>query len=104
MGLLRYYLCPFCRGFYMDENRGLTDDQLRDKLRLQRLEQLAAKNPVTSGWKKYEKKVKITNDDYVVEKQLKTERHRDARSMSRAERRAERTQDDDLKHHPSATD
>jgi Ca2+-binding EF-hand superfamily protein len=104
MGLLRYYLCPFCRNWYRDDDFGLTDDQKKDKERLMRLEQLAAKNPYTSGWKKYEKKIKTDKggtEDYVVEKQLKTERHRDARAQGRASRRAERTHDDDLKHHPS---
>jgi hypothetical protein len=108
MGLLRYYLCPFCRSMFDDTtNVGLTEDQIKDKMRLQRLEQLAAKNPVTSAWKKYEKKVKVESggtEDYIVEKHLKTERHRDARAMSRADRRNERKSDADLHHHPSTTD
>ena len=106
MGLLRYYMCPCIRFMYdpEDESR-LTDEQKADKIRLARLEQLAAKNPVTSAWKKYEKKVESKfggNEDYAVEKQLKTERHREARQMGRAERKAQRAQHDDLKHHPSA--
>ena len=108
MGLLRYYLCPFCRGMYDDRNTdGLTDDQIRDRERLARLEALASKNPVTSGWKKYEKKIKAESggsENYAVEKQLKTERHREARAMNRAERRTERKNDSDLHHHPSASD
>ena len=107
MGLLRYYLCPFCRSMYEDETYGLSDDQKRDKERLARLEVLAAKNPFTSGWKKYEKKIKEDkggSTDYVVEKQLKTERHREARATGRAARRSERTDDPDLKHHPSTSD
>jgi hypothetical protein len=87
-------------------NAGLTEDQIRDKMRLQRLEQLAAKNPVTSAWKKYEKKINVENgvSDYIIEKHLKTERHRDARASTRAERRNERRGDAELHHHPNTSD
>jgi len=108
MGILRYYLCPFCRSLYDDNSiNGLTEDQLKDKMRLLRLEQLAAKNPFTSSWKKYEKKIKASaggSEDYVVEKHLKTERHREARAIGRNARKSERLRDEDLKHHPSTSD
>ena len=64
-----------------------------------RLEQLAAKNPETAAWKKFQRRTDPKNggkQEYVVEKVLKTERHREARANNRAARRAERKEDDGL--------
>lgn len=101
MGILRYYCCPCFRSWYddYDETR-LTDEEKAQRARLARLEQLAAKNPETSAWKKYQKKADPKaggKEEYVVEKVLKTERHREARALGRAARRAERKEDDSLK-------
>ena len=101
MGILRYYCCPCFRSWYDDyDDSRLTDDEKAQRARLARLEQLAAKNPETSAWKKYQKKIdpKVGGkEDYVVEKVLKTERHREARALGRAARRQERKEDDSLK-------
>jgi Ca2+-binding EF-hand superfamily protein len=101
MGILRYYCCPCIRSWYdeFDESK-LTEDEKAQRARLARLEQLAAKNPETSAWKKYQKKADPTaggKEAYTVEKVLKTERHREARAMGRAARRQERKDDDGLK-------
>ena len=65
------------------------------------LEELSQKNPNTAHWKQLEKKIDPTkggSEGYVVDKILKTERHREARSTARADRRAERKHDDSLAH------
>ena len=100
MGLLRYYLCPCIRYLYDPEDiTHLSDDELKARERLKRLQELAAKNPETTAWKKYKKKLdnkQGNGDDYIVEKHLKTERHREARAMGRARRQQERKEDEAL--------
>lgn len=102
MGILRYYCCPCIRFMYdPDDERGMTEEQIREKHAKKRDEELRAKNPDTAHWKQLEKKIdpnKGGSESYVVEKILKTERHREARSNARAERRAERKHDDSLAH------
>lgn len=100
MGILRYYCCPCFRSWYDEyaEER-LTDEEKAQRARLLRLEQLAAKNPETAAWKKFQRRTDASTggkQDYVVEKVLKTERHREARASSRAARKAERKEDDSL--------
>lgn len=102
MGILRYYICPCIRFMYdPDDERGMTEEQKRERDAKNREALLNAKNPSTTHWKQLERKLdpaKGGSDSYVVERVLKTERHREARSTSRAERRAERKQDDVLAH------
>lgn len=100
MGILRYYCCPCFRSWYDEyaEER-LTDEEKAQRARLLRLEQLAAKNPETAAWKKFQRRADPKEggkQEYVVEKVLKTERHREARANNRAARRAERKDDDSL--------
>ena len=107
MGLLRYYLCP-CLRVYYDPSRAdelLTEDQKADRAAklaaLRRQQDLDAKNPQTAYARKFLKKVDPEqggSEEAVVEKHLKTERHREARSTNRAQRRSDRQNDDDLKH------
>ena len=76
-----------------------TDEEKAQRARLLRLEQLAAKNPETAAWKKYQRRadpIEGGKQEYVVEKVLKTERHREARASTRAQRRAERKEDNSL--------
>jgi len=102
MGILRYYLCPCLRFMYdPDSGYGLTEEQKAAAARNKRLEELALKNPTTAHWKKFAKKIDPKqggSDDYVVVKVLKTERHREVRQSARANRRAERKNDDVLAH------
>ena len=102
MGALRYYLCPCIRYMYDPEDeRGMTEEQKAERRNKKRAEELATKNPTTAHWKKLEKKLdpqKGGSENYLVEKVVKTERHREIRAAGRAERRAERKSDDALVH------
>jgi len=102
MGILRYYCCPCIRFMYDPEDeRGMTEEQKKERDFKKRSEELAQKNPNTAHWKQLEKKIDPTkggSEGYVVDKILKTERHREARSTARADRRAERKHDDSLAH------
>lgn len=102
MGTLRYYLCPCIRFMYdPNDERGMTEAQRAARELERRQEELATKNPETAHWKKIEKKIdpkKGGSESYVVEKVLKTGRHRDARANRRAEQRAERKADESLAH------
>jgi len=108
MGILRYYLCPCLRFMYdPDSGYGLTDEQKAAAARNKRLEELAIKNPQTAHWKKFSKKIDPRvggSEDYVVVKVLKTERHREVRQSARADRRAERKNDDILAHQSTEND
>lgn len=110
MGLLKYYLCP-CLRRYHDPAR--TDyDELTDEQKAERDKQLAVarrqaelriKNPETAPWIQYQKKVEETavaepeGPGYVAYKVGATERPREVRAESRAERRQQRRKDPDLK-------
>jgi len=102
MGILRYYMCPCIRFMYdPDDERGMTEEQKKERDMKNRADELKTKNPETPHWKQLEKKLdpaKGGSESFVVEKILKTERHREARSNARADRRAERKQDDTLAH------
>ena len=61
---------------------------------------LAAKNPITHPWKKFEAKINPElggEDDYVEKREQKVERARDDRQHDRTLRKKERKHDPDLK-------
>ena len=103
MGIIMYLLCPCWRSFY---DPTLPDDperQAREKAEKEAREKaqkklaLDSKNPETTAWQNYEKRATQVND-YVINKHVKTERFRESRVEGRAQRRAKRKNDDDLKH------
>jgi hypothetical protein len=117
MGLLKYYVCPCLRKYY---DPSLTEyDQMTEEEKLERDKQLALvrrqaelriKNPETAQWIKYQKKVEgevtegsgevkdgETTLGYVADKIHATERPREVRADSRADRRKQRSNDPDLK-------
>jgi hypothetical protein len=116
MGLLKYYMCPCLRKYY---DPSLTDyDQMTEEEKLERDKQLALvrrqaelriKNPETAQWIKYQRKVDgqvaLVKDaeggdavlSYVADKIHATERPREMRADSRADRRKQRNNDPDLK-------
>lgn len=105
MGLLRYYLCPCLRYMYDPDwaDTHMTDEQKKERQRqmalARRMADLAAKNPKTNVWQAYEKKIDPQlggSESFVIEKQVKTERHREVRASGRAERKAERLKDKEL--------
>ncbi len=110
MGLVKYFLCPCLRRFY---DPTLTEyDHLSEEEKIERDKQLAIarrqaelriKNPETAQWLKYQKKIEETEVEqpegvgYVAEKIISTERPREIRAESRAERKKQRSLDPDLK-------
>jgi len=110
MGLLKYYFCPCLRKFY---DPTLTAyDHLTEEEKLERDKQIAVarrqaelkiKNPETAQWLKYQRKVEdesaAENSDqmgYVAMKVIATERPREIRADTRAERRKQRHEDPEL--------
>ena len=59
---------------------------------------LAAKNPETAPWKKFEKKLDEQGPGFIQEKIVKSVRHREQRAETRAEKKAKRRSDEDLQH------
>ena len=102
MGTLRYFICPCIRFMYdPDDDRGLTEEQKKERDEKRRADELATKNPETAHWKQMERRIdpnKGGSESYVIDKVLKTERHREARTTGRADRRAERKADEGLAH------
>jgi hypothetical protein len=107
MGLLMYYSCP-CLRFLYDPSRQeeIIDANVkaeREKLAAEarRKADLVAKNPETKAWKEFETKVnpdKGGTAEYVVERHMKTERQREVRAESRADRKTRRKRDKNLQH------
>jgi len=106
MGLARYYLCP-CYRYKYDPTRSAYDDlseeekakKDREFALAKRAVELAVKNPETAPWQKYEKKAipsKGGNTSFLQTNIIKSERARELRQESRAERRAVRRMDEDL--------
>ena len=66
MGLIRFVMCPCLRYLYDDRKVGLTEEEKRERERqiaaARRAADLAAKNPVTHPWKKFEAKIKADKE------------------------------------------
>lgn len=108
MGLIKYFCCPCLRRFYdPTKNNGqeLTEEQKAEKereiARMRREQALKLKNPETAQWQKFQTKIKsqpVTATKYLQQKHNLTERPREERALSRAERRKERKKDPDLQY------
>lgn len=107
MGVFKYYLCPCYHRYYDVDNiiDYLTDDEKAERQKkielARRQNDLKAKNPETAIWRKFEKKINPElggNIEIVEEKNVKIERKRGERQISREERRNKRQQDEDLQH------
>lgn len=107
MGLLMYLLCPCWHHHYdptppidFEGIQKAKDEEDRLLKQLVKQQQLASKNPETAAWKKFKKMEQMEGGttEYIINQHIKTEKHRDARVESRADRRAKRKNDDDLRH------
>jgi len=115
MGLVKYFCCPCLRKHYdpsLTAYDHMTEEEKaeRDKqLALQRRQaELRVKNPETAHWIKYQKKVEEgdKNEDgpgFIETKVVATERHREVRSDTRADRRKTRQDDPELRLKQRAT-
>lgn len=109
MGSLKYFLCP-CLRFLYDENyidSWMSADMANQRAEAialkRRQEALAAKNPTTHAWSKFERSInpeKGGNANAVKEVYDNTETFREVRKTTRAERAEERKKQDHFKHTP----
>jgi hypothetical protein len=89
---------------YDNEKDELTVEERAERDRLialaRRQADLAAKNPITHPWKKFEAKINPElggQEDYVEKREEKVERTRENRQHDRKHRKKGRKHDDDLK-------
>eukprot|EP01038_Epipyxis_sp_PR26KG_P010336 gene10336-13887_t len=122
MGIIKYYFCPCWRSLYdptISEYDKLTIEErakVDAELALKRRQLvLKIKNPETAPWEKFKKKAKDKHNKsdelvkideevkfdpievYMKEKLVTTEKPRQERALSRAERKQQRQNDNDLK-------
>jgi hypothetical protein len=107
MGLLMYLLAPCWHHHYdptppidFEGIQKAKDEEDRRMKQIVKQQELASKNPETSAWKKFKKIDLIVGGttEHIINQHVKTEKHRDARVETRADRKAKRKNDDDLRH------
>ena len=103
MGYIRFMLCPCLRSLYDNRKDELTPEQRAAReaaiALARRQADLAAKNPVTHPWKKFEAKIDPNlggTKNYIDERTSKQERARENRLDSRRDRKRNRGEDSDL--------